>query len=497
GESLRQIANTLLAVIAEQHTARPFGVLASCRLFEEGKDGLLVECVVKLLGTGPTADLNRWTEIDRLIRTGAFMAEILESLDGQSPEWIGHGVISELPAIPNPRWTPVVDEADVETKSRLRALVRSGAVPHFLAASEHFCGRRALLAHVVGWLDREEQGIYVVTGQPGTGKSAVIGWLARLADPDQRAQLADAGLVGPGDPAPPEGVFDAVVHVQGKTAAHVLGELALAAGVPGAVSADELADRLRERGGRLTVLVDALDEAASGQAVACADVLHRLGGVPGCRVVVGTRPDPAVGARLGRSPLLDTLQTEDVRILDDEADTEADIAGYVEARLLADADSPYRDFPTDARKVAAEVARRAQPVFLLGRVAARWLTGQPRITTRPGWEQDLADLSGEGSLADTLDEDLCRRYGPADLRRVRDLLGALAWAEGRGFPRYDVWPAVATALSGRAYGDDDVRAVLATAGWYVKESGEDGQTVYRLYHQAFADHLRRELLDAD
>ncbi|MGH8886287.1 MAG: hypothetical protein ACRDYX_14140, partial [Egibacteraceae bacterium] len=356
-QGLRHIADAVLSVRAEQHTVPPFGVLASCRLFQEARDGVLVERIISVLQEGPAEDESRWTEHDDLIRIGAFIAELREGLSEQRPEWIDHEGIAELRAIPNPRWTGVVHEDDVETKNRLRALVRSGAVPHFLAASEHFCGRRALLAHVVGWLDREEQGIYVVTGQPGTGKSAVIGWLARLADPDQRAQLVEAGLVGPSDPSPPEGAFDAVVHVQGKTAAHVLGELALAAGVPGAVSADELADRLRERGGRLTVLIDALDEAASGQAVACADVLRRLGRVSGCRVVVGTRPDPAVGAKLGRSPLLDTLQTEDVRILDDEAGTKDDIAGYVEARLLLGEGSRYRGFPVDAGAVAAEVAR--------------------------------------------------------------------------------------------------------------------------------------------
>jgi hypothetical protein len=30
-----------------------------------------------------------------------------------------------------------------------------------------------------------------------------------------------------------------------------------------------------------------------------------------------------------------------------------------------------------------------------------------------------------------------------------------------------------------------------------KESGEDGQTVYRLYHQTFADHFRGEALGAE
>src|SRR5262249_48503277 len=41
------------------------------------------------------------------------------------------------------------------------------------------------------------------------------------------------------------------------------------------------------------------------------------------------------------------------------------------------------------------------------------------------------------------------------------------------------------------YGEKDVDWLLANYGHYVVESGEDGQAVYRLYHQLLIDHLRK------
>jgi ABC-type lipoprotein export system ATPase subunit len=49
-------------------------------------------------------------------------------------------------------------------------------------AGEYFTGRtRALLA----WLEADRGGLCVVTGDPGSGKSAVLGWLVGLANRDK------------------------------------------------------------------------------------------------------------------------------------------------------------------------------------------------------------------------------------------------------------------------------------------------------------------------
>jgi hypothetical protein len=87
------------------------------------------------------------------------------------------------------------------------------------------------------------------------------------------------------------------------------------------------------------------------------------------------------------------------------------------------------------------------------------------------------------------------RYGD-DRQRVADFLMPLAWAEGSGLPRRQVWLALANALADRTgarseYTDSDLAWVLENAGAHIVESGEDGQTVYRLYHRAFNDYFRR------
>jgi hypothetical protein len=51
--------------------------------------------------------------------------------------------------------------------------------------------------------------------------------------------------------------------------------------------------------------------------------------------------------------------------------------------------------------------------------------------------------------------------------------------------------AVASGLSGQTYGNEDIQWVLDQAGSFVVEAVKRDRSVYRLYHQALADHLRR------
>ncbi|MFI6504152.1 WD40 repeat domain-containing protein [Nonomuraea typhae] len=92
-------------------------------------------------------------------------------------------------------------------------------------------------------------------------------------------------------------------------------------------------------------------------------------------------------------------------------------------------------------------------------------------------------------LAEAFTDDLAR-YGP-DSRRVHDVLAPLAWAEGAGLPRRQVWLALASALAQVRYAESDLAWVLEHAGAHIVESGEDGQTVYRLYHQSYNDFFQR------
>ena len=101
----------------------------------------------------------------------------------------------------------------------------------------------------------------------------------------------------------------------------------------------------------------------------------------------------------------------------------------------------------------------------------------------PGWSDRLPETVGE-AFDEWLD-----RFG-SEKGRVRDLLRPLAFAEGGGLPWESLWPAVATAIAGRPYGDSDVEGVLEDAGAFVIEIRQEQRSAYRLFHEALAEHLR-------
>ncbi|MGH2731744.1 MAG: hypothetical protein ACRDJG_02165 [Actinomycetota bacterium] len=457
-----------LGALAASPTSASFGVIGSCRAFETTDDGVFVEALLRLLRDGPQHDKAAWTPQDEAIRPGALAAELRAA---QVPviDVLAHGA-SELRVIPNPRHDPEEPEGRVHVKLRLRKL-SAGAETHLLDKSEGFVGRVALRGEIARWIDGAREGMFVVTGGPGTGKSALMGLLARQSVGDPRVRGAGRG------PCLPEGTFDCIVHARQKTIEHIKTELA---GV--------------SDGGGATILVDALDEAVAGEAIGIAAHLRSLSRRVGVRLVVGTRPSPLVATRLGgEDPLLKELEPSELRDLDHLEDTTVDIAELLRAILIETPGSPYAR--VDVADLVKEVASRVTPSFLFAHTAGRWLTGQPGpVTAHPDWRARVGGFGRDEALGVLIDEDLAARFRGADLGRVRDLLRALAWAEGLGLPRYTIWPGLAEALSPEVarYGDSDVTWVLNEAGWYLTEAGEDGQTVYRLFHQALVDHFREE-----
>src|SRR5687768_2239573 len=52
-------------------------------------------------------------------------------------------------------------------------------LPQTIAANiGHFTGRTWLLPHLLAWLEQFNERICILTGEPGTGKSMIIAWLA-------------------------------------------------------------------------------------------------------------------------------------------------------------------------------------------------------------------------------------------------------------------------------------------------------------------------------
>ena len=77
-------------------------------------------------------------------------------------------------------------------------------------------------------------------------------------------------------------------------------------------------------------------------------------------------------------------------------------------------------------------------------------------------------------------------------RRARELLLPLAYAQGAGLPWEDIWPLLARQLTETTCTSTDLDWLVEAAGYYIVEStSEDGRrSVYRLYHEALAEHLR-------
>ena len=262
-----------------------------------------------------------------------------------------------------------------------------------------------------------------------------------------------------------------------------------------------LIDLIAERYPRARLIVDALDEANQTAVIAIAtDLLRPLAARPGISVIVGTRTHltgvTSEGTRPGYGPLIDQLdpQRRRVHVLDDDPSTPDSISRYVRRRLIETPRSPYIRHPVSEQDLASlisAVTKASGAVFLFARLAARVLLNRDEPLL-PGDAEVARLLAGE--TKDVFKADLDRFQG-TDRVRVNDLLGALAWAEGNGFPRWPEWPEVASQLSetGATYGVDDVDWVLTHAGYHITEAQENDQAVYRLYHQALVDYFRSSM----
>jgi hypothetical protein len=361
-----------------------------------------------------------------------------------------------------------------------------GVLPFGERQGFYFTGRTRALQELAGWLAAVEgqPPVRVVTGTPGSGKSAVLGRLVMLADPGRREAALQAAPDL--DPAvlPPPGSIALSVHARERTAQEIIKAIAAAIGVEVA-TVEDLMEILETQPRPLNMVVDAVDEAVAAEQVA--GVLARLAATGRIRLLVGCRRH-----------LVDRLVAPEHALdLDDPAYLNAeDVLTYVRRCLLLDGDpdapTPYRGREALAHQVAAAVAARAGGNFLVAQLVSLSLVnaGQPLDVTAHGWqkfprkvsEAMLAYLDGFGSHR----------------ARVRDLLLPLAFAEGEGLANQAVWAVLASELGTGHYGAQDVRWLLRdTTAANLLQSTEldEGQVAWRLFHQALAEYLRSSEAD--
>ncbi|MEU4063018.1 hypothetical protein AB0F25_11380 [Streptomyces wedmorensis] len=354
----------------------------------------------------------------------------------------------------------------------------------------YFVGRTAELDRIGHWLAHDDgawgRGL-VVTGGPGVGKSALLGKL-----------LLRSGVRTADTPAP------TAIHARHRFLEDLVAAVAEAAGVA-AGTPQALLGALAARRAPLHLIVDALDEAGEAHGDdtearrIATDLLCPLLRVPCVRLLVGTRPH-VVDAFGGEPAVLD---------LDDSRESSGDDVAHYARRLLQAPDGPGSRGPYDdagAETVAREIAARARGSFLSARIAARYLGRAPRPvdTAEPGWHARVPEV---GETPGVTFLRVLRHQLGADHARGLPLLAALALAEGPGLPPDHVWRAIASACatdpsaerdapgtSAPAFAWEDIAWLLDAVGEHlVEELDADGRSVYRLYHQAYADALRGTL----
>ncbi|WP_367319189.1 hypothetical protein [Streptomyces sp. HUAS ZL42] len=507
GVAASRVAAEICEVLDHSSAAGPerrFAVIASTRGFESAEDGVFAETLERVVRQGP--EDRRWTEHDETIRSDELadvMDRVMARRDGGTA-YVARG--APVPALRNPLHpSATVPDEDVETK-RLRRLRATEVDQHLVLSARgievgetgwYFCGRDRLLRRLIGWLAQAERGLFAVTGSPGTGKSALLGRIATLSVPDLRAVAEAEGALNdtPNSALPPLGCVDLALSCRNKTLEDCLRAVADTLGLParrdGWLRAAEVVRQVGELGRRVAVVIDGLDEAKAAEAVPiAADLLRPLADLPGVRVLVGTRPHRAGKTTVTNDagPLIQALAPDETAVLDDEPGSRADLTAYARRRLLGSEHSSRPVGEGFAREWAERIAEASDGNFLYARIAGRAVLNAPPVPPGTDWRAELERLLS-GDLSAVLDEEFARSPDP---ERLCDLLRPLAWAEGAGLPRRDLWPVLAGALSdsGRGYEDGDIAWVLEHAGFHLVESGESGQTVYRLYHQSLIDHFR-------
>ena len=482
------IADATRLAVREQNTRDPYRrfaqvMIASTFGLDPAQDGQFVEAFLRTISNERwTGTARPWISLEQLIQ--GLNEELREKAPGQRVECT-HWFNGEIQLIPNP---------NVGRRQHGGLFDDKEFAAHFDPASRgvsrsetgyFFTGRTTELARASQWLnmpkavDAGSSPMFVITGSPGTGKSALLSRIAVLSQPDLLPPGTDLARLPP-ETVPRPNALDGVIWCHGKTRRQVIGDLARV--LDGTASTPDALFGLAEAHGRGKVIaVDALDEAAADEAEAIArEVLAPLVSKSSVRLMIATRKH-AIGG--GGANLLDELAVPRRELLDLDLSTNhrADLIRYVEARLEARGFAASRkegDAAANVGALAQAIAMAAGKSFLVASIAVR--SAQPHQVGAYHLPAEVGE-----ALAGYLD----RLPEP---ERIRDVLRPLAWALGPGLPWGTIWPALATALAddAKAVDDEAIGAALDAAGDLIVESDDGGEPVYRLFHEALAEHLR-------
>ena len=361
---------------------------------------------------------------------------------------------------------------------------RSHGLRGGMFSGDFFRGREAALSTATKLLNRGLGRPIVITGQPGAGKSAVLG---RVALKTQNLQYIDGFIF----------------HAQGASSHQFLKQLSSALNRPNIDAMDELHEYMSSALNRpYVVMVDALDECVSrSETYALAESICQISRHPQLRVVVATRPLAASG-RFDRGGLLASLEiygadTEALIDLDSERyRDQSAIANFSESILRQDSiASPgpegaawetYRNATKLARLLAEAIALKAGDNFLVAAISASTLSCQEAVVdpTAPGFDMSQLPASVGEALEKYLDT-----LSPETRATVHSMLVSLRFAFDDGF-NVDTWLGVSQAL-GYSLDRAHIEQFRTTpvADFLIETKAEFDNGVTRLYHRSLIEQL--------
>ena len=508
---------------------RGLAILCAAGTASRARDAGVVPILTRLLKEGPSEGAKKifaeegggyWSTQDaRLAPSQLNSAARAEALAAHLAEPFPFSA-GEFRLFPNPLYAG--DRPPRLAEQARLAFLSADADTHFLPNARgldpaepgwFFSGRVAINRLIIDHLSKPGAGrLLVLTGEGGTGKSAILGRLTILSD---RTAASKAGWTEASDAqdgtVPPPGWVNAAVHLRGLTArqgVQHLGDILL--GQEGAADGFDV-DRLLKGIGaseikQPLVILDALDESLEPARISNDLILPLVRA--NWRVLVGTRRAASVH---GETDLLRQFEKLEgayrLEDLTEQASTPADIAAYVEGRLVQSPHSPYYQravADSDVQRIADTVSRKASGVFLYARITADSLVRRDApLELTPGWEDRYLGTRLDGAFAKDLgefDRKFGEKFGKEEgFAQVNDgatkLMRALAWGRGEGLPLWDeIWPRMANAIAEphRRYGREHAQWLLFEAGRYIVETGESEQAVYRLFHQSLNDFFHGE-----
>jgi AAA ATPase domain len=487
------------------------GVIAAAWADEDAYDGRFSEIVTEVLhecrtnglgtdATHPYVPLARLTQkiADRvLLRSGDRQHVAPSRMDGPRHP--------DAPFISNPNYfkdDPVL-RARWAVDSSLRDFLDDPVADptHYATRTgKYFAGRREELRALVPWLAGEtagDTGLHVVKGDPGTGKSALLGALVCAAHPVLSTVTPVRDTLDDNAPAIIRAL--AAVHARRRRLDELIASIASQLRLP---ASDEewnvlrLVQAIASSAQTPVIVLDALDEAEDPDEVQTLLLLQlasarRPDGSPVCRLLVGVRPweefEPLFDTARAGGGLIDLNGITPQRL-------EAELEQFLK-RVLNDAEAYRERGPTIGDRLAKRVARRLAiasqdsnwGAFLVARLYAEYL-----LRTQPPRDVDEAEQFAARvprTLPEVLELDLADRDQAPTLRA---LLTALAYGHGEGLPA-ELIPDIAAQFEPNVLKvADPIKLLREQVGFYLRTATDQQRTVlYRLFHQGLSDHLRK------